>query len=470
MWVDLDHEASSSYKDIDDDWFEKSHLIHQCSSRQLISVFPLGEGIANVELAMQEPSSPKLPPSVSQSRGKTYRSREWGQINSGVVANKRNPVQNLSSKSSRVNLGSGQTMKTKPSNGPRGNAKTKPNSVCKSSLTGMSGPKYPNPSSIVRDSKTSSSSGAIKEEYQSVSTITSENSENKQQKLLEVSSQAVSHTNGLLSALKITLRKSCATRQASRAERDGGRQSEGCKSSSGKSSVGSSSHPGYYVKNKTLPASQNKDITPDSRNVMRAPQATTDKVKMPSMSKDSTAKNQDLISKPRGGCKTVAAAKSTHLENAKSKGLHSKVMRQDRANKQDSATTAAKVVGKVGVEKYNRLGDGKENAPSQRSNTRAGGIVQVRKVTKQIAPPKAVGKVGVEKYNRLGDGKENAMSQRAGGIVQVQKVTKQIAPPKSDRAGLIVPKDLRLPVMLSTYHHNMFWHTPHILLAEIDEN
>lgn len=293
--------------------------IHQCSSRQLISVFPHGEGIANVELAMQEPSSPKLPPSVSQSRGKTYRSREWGQINSGVVANKRNPVQNLSSKSSRVNLGSGQTMKTKPSNGPRGNAKTKPNSVCKSSLTGMSGPKYPNPSSIVRDSKTSSSSGAIKEEYQSVSTITSENSENKQQKLLEVSSQAVSHTNGLLSALKITLRKSCATRQASRAERDGGRQSEGCKSSSGKSSVGSSSHPGYYVKNKTLPASQNKDITPDSRNVMRAPQATTDKVKMPSMSKDSTAKNQDLISKPRGGCKTVAAAKSTHLENAKSK-------------------------------------------------------------------------------------------------------------------------------------------------------
>lgn len=288
--------------------------IHQCSSRQLISVFPHGEGIANVELAKQEPSSPKLPPSVSQSRGKTYRSREWGQINSGVVANKRHPVQNLSSKSSWVNLGSGQTMKTKPSNGPRGNAKTKPNSVCKSSLTGMSGPKYPNPSSIVRDSKTSSSSGAIKEEYQSVSTITSENSENKQQKLLEVSSQAVSHTNGLLSALKITLRKSCATRHASRAERDGGRQSEGCKFSSGKSS----SHPGYYVKNKTLPASQNKDITPDSRNVKRAPQSTTDKVKMPSMSKDPTAKNQDLISKPRGGCKTVAAAKSTHLENAKS--------------------------------------------------------------------------------------------------------------------------------------------------------
>lgn len=70
-------------------------------------------------------------------------------------------------------------------------------------------------------------------------------------------------------------------------------------------------------------------------------------------------------------------------------GVHSKAMRQHRANKQDSATTVAKAVGKVGVNKYNRLRDGKENATSQRSNTRAGGIVQVQKVTKQIAPPKS---------------------------------------------------------------------------------
>lgn len=391
MWVDLDLAAISSYKDNDNDWFEITHPIHQCSSRQLISTFPhVGEGIANVDFAIQELSSPKLPSSVSQSRGRTYRSREWGQIDSGVLANKRHPVQNLSNKSSRVNLGSGQTMKPKPRNEHRrGTAKTKPNSVCKSSLTGTSGPNCSNPSSIVGDSKTSSSSGAIKEEYQSVSTITSENCENKQQKLLEVSSQTVSHTSGLLSALKITLRKSCATRQASRVERDGGRQSEGCKSSSGKSSVGSSSHPGYYVKNMTCPASQNKDASPDSKNVVRVPQATKDKVKAPSMSKDSTATNQDLTSKPRGGFKTVAAGKSAHLEAAKSKGVHSNAMRQHTANKQDSATSAAKVVGKVGVNKYNRLGDGKENAMSQRSNTRAGGMVQVQKVTKQIAPPKS---------------------------------------------------------------------------------
>ncbi|CAL5328846.1 unnamed protein product [Camellia sinensis] len=242
----------------------------------------------------------------------------------------------------------------------------------------------------------------------------------------------------------------------------GGRKLEGRKSSSGKSGVGSSSHPGYNVKNTTLRASLNKDVTPDNnQNAMRAPQANCDKVRKSNMSKESTAKTRDLTFKSGCGSKIIAAAKSAHLETAKSKAnkvVHSKATRLHRVNAQDSVTGATKANDKVGVNKYNRLGNGKENVTSQRPNTGAGGTVQqVQIVTKQksIVPKvnkvvhskatrlhgvnaqdsvtggtKANDKVGVNKYNGLGNGKENVTSQRsntgAGGTVQqVQILTEQ---------------------------------------------
>ncbi|KAI8027903.1 hypothetical protein LOK49_LG02G03984 [Camellia lanceoleosa] len=59
MWVDLDLEATSGYKDNDDNWFKISHLSHQSSSRQLISAFSrVGKGNTN------KTSSPRLPRSV----------------------------------------------------------------------------------------------------------------------------------------------------------------------------------------------------------------------------------------------------------------------------------------------------------------------------------------------------------------------------------------------------------------------
>ncbi|XP_057473331.1 uncharacterized protein LOC130761781 isoform X2 [Actinidia eriantha] len=398
IWVDLNLEVSSGYED----------KFHQCSSRQLISMLSrAGEGNANMDFGIQPPSSPKLPSSVSRSRGKKYRTREWGHSNFGLSSNKQHPVKNFSSKSSWVSIGSCQKMKTKLSNGHRkGIAPSKANSVCKSSLTETSGPSYPKPSSIFGDSKTSSSSAAIQEadnksastisyhssslavkefENKSASTITSEICEHQHQKSSEVTSQIVTHTSGLLSALRVNLRKSCATRQAYRVEIVRGRQSEGHKSSSGKSSVGSSSHPGYDAKNTTFPASQNKDTTPDSTNVMIAPQATKDKVKESNVLKESTAKTRDLTAKSKWGSKSIA--KSAHRDNVKPKSAHSKAMRLHRVNGQDSVTDPAKADVKVGVNKHNRLGEGKENAMSQRSNNRAVGTVQ--KVTKQIAPQKS---------------------------------------------------------------------------------
>ncbi|KAI8026473.1 hypothetical protein LOK49_LG02G04014 [Camellia lanceoleosa] len=198
----------------------------------------------------------------------------------------------------------------------------------------------------------------------------------------------------------------------------GGRKLEGRKSSSGKSGVGSSSHPGYNVKNRTLCASLNKDVTPDNnQNAMRAPQANCDKVRKSNTSKESTAKTRDLTFKSGCGSKIIAAAKSAHLETAKSKVnkvvhskatrlhrvdaqdsvtggtkendkvnkvVHSKATKLHRVDAQDSVTGGTKANDKVGVNKYNRLGNGRENVMSQRPNTGAGGMVQqVQIVTEQ---------------------------------------------------------------------------------------
>ncbi|CAL5390570.1 unnamed protein product [Camellia sinensis] len=101
MWVDLDLEATSGYKD--------NHLSYQSFSRQLISAFSrVGEGNTN------KTSSPKLPRSVS----KNNRIKDWGQSNCyGVPSNKHHPIKNLISKSSQLN--SSEKIKPKPSNGNR---------------------------------------------------------------------------------------------------------------------------------------------------------------------------------------------------------------------------------------------------------------------------------------------------------------------------------------------------------------
>ncbi|KAI8024901.1 hypothetical protein LOK49_LG02G03962 [Camellia lanceoleosa] len=106
------------------------------------------------------------------------------------------------------------------------------------------------------------------------------------------------------------------------------------------SSVGSSSHPGYDVKSPSLRASLNKDVTPDNnRNAMRAPQANCDKARKSNMSKESTAKTRDLT-------KTIAAAKSAHLETAKSKELSSNSSQHVRSALASVMMGMAPILGK----------------------------------------------------------------------------------------------------------------------------
>lgn len=282
-------------------WNDQIFRFHRCSSRQLISAFShSAEGCTNLTLGIQGPSSPKLPSSVSRSRGKHYKSKDWGQ-------SKQHPVKNLVGKSSWASSGSSNEATHKSKNEKSNGPGSKAGSVCESSLNETSGPNYPKVSSF-GDSKTHSDN----------LTSTSTSASHSEQKSVEVSSQIFAHTSGLLSALKISLRKSCVTRQASRAEKNDARKSEGCKYSSGKSSVGSSSNPSYGSKNVMLRATRNKDETPDSRNATRISHAPKKIVKDTNSSKLPATQVQDRTSNSKLERVTVAS-KSLNQETTRAK-------------------------------------------------------------------------------------------------------------------------------------------------------
>ncbi|KAG1338476.1 hypothetical protein COCNU_04G007820 [Cocos nucifera] len=101
MWVDLTLEAQLMGQDIGDDaWFRTSHPVHQLSSRHLKSSFPrcVHEQEDSPKLLCH---SPKLPDSVSRSRGKHYKSRKWEGNNNGVLVDKPHPVGKLGGKGLR---------------------------------------------------------------------------------------------------------------------------------------------------------------------------------------------------------------------------------------------------------------------------------------------------------------------------------------------------------------------------------
>lgn len=373
MWADLTLEAKTNNQDVDDKWFHISHPFHQFSSHQLKSAFSgSSEGSENLDFDLHGPSSPKLPSSVSRSRGKHYRSRNWGKENGGFSLNKQHPVKSLSGKTSWVDSGSSQEIKPKPSCGNlKGTCSSKTSLGCDSSSTRTSIPNYTIPISSFGDSKGRLSSVAIKasESNSTTSTITFEGTHQQPQKSLEVSSGPFGHTSGLLSVMRITLRKSCATRQASRVEINKCQQSEGCKSSAGKSSVGSSSNPGYDVKDRTATEIRNRDRTPDSRNVMRTSQTAVNRGRASTTSKASNILVDYRTNNSRKEGKRIVA-KSTTKDAVKSKVVCQTINRKGlvplRVNEQDPLTAATKAKSKVGVGASNRLaGGGKENASGE---------------------------------------------------------------------------------------------------------
>lgn len=373
MWVDLTIEANFNNQDINDKWFRTSHPFHQCSSHQLKSAFShSGEGIASSDFDLQGSTSPKIPLSVSKSRGKDYRSKKWKAENYDFLSSKKHPIKGLSGKSYLVDPQCGE--KIKPKSGflnLKGTSRSRSGFVCESSLTGNSIPSCSKPVSTCGDpASTLSSMGNKTCESNTRSTITSQSSQQQEQNYIEVSTIPFG-PSGLLSDMRIGLRKSCTTRQAPRVERNTDKRlSRGSKSSSGKSSVGSSSNPCYDVRSSTSTSLRQKGITPDSRNVERMTYAAKNKVNNFSVSRASTIKIEEESSSSTRGTK-INVVKSFHQEAAKPKVRlrtpQARALVPLGVNEQESSIAAVKSKEKMRAGRLKRLVvAGKENASTGR--------------------------------------------------------------------------------------------------------
>ncbi|XP_019183479.1 PREDICTED: uncharacterized protein LOC109178309 isoform X2 [Ipomoea nil] len=370
MWVDLSVECKSMYADKDDEWFHTSHLFHQSSSKELKAAFSrIGEICAEMEFGGHEQSSPKLPPSVGRSRGKDYRSREWGKGNRKISMGKKHPVKNLSSKSSRVNSGFTKAVKDRTSHiNVKHHGASKSISVGQSSLSTIT--------SEVSDQWCQKSSVTSN----SSSIVTYEDVEQQNQNSREIRNSTCTVTSrltelqprnsDLLSTLRVNVRKSCVTRQALRLVVNSPRQSEGRKSASSKSSMESS--------NTHEDRSQTKGTTPDSRNVFRMNDPPKEKTKLPRMYK--------------GHHRTNTTQQKAFVPN--------------RGNVNVPSNEVRKAKESTGTKTKRTMATGKENAPrivglKSSSLERAATVnVQVPKVSKERIPGTTLTGVKVRVDNR----------------------------------------------------------------------
>ncbi|BFG29337.1 hypothetical protein CerSpe_156120 [Prunus speciosa] len=428
MWVDLTLESNSNSQHIDDEWFYRSHLFHQCSSRQLKAAFSnSGEDSMALNYDLEGPPSPKPSSSVSKSRGKDFVNKKWIGDHQDFSLDKRNPEKVLSGTSYCGNSGSSDEMKPKSSFiHLKGTSSSKSSSVCKSSFFGNPIPNCSKPISSCEDPTCTLSSMTNKaDEGSTTSTITSESGQQKQQKFMEKSNQALSQANGLLSVIKARLRKSGVTRPASRVEINGDRrQSRGRKSSSSKSSVGSSSNPCNDGRTSASMSIQYKERTPDSRNVARMTHASNNRIKSSKVSK--TTHKID-----RGTTKYRMApnvAKPVHLEAAKPKVQYQTFRRKPLepvgVHEKKSITTTVKSKEKAVVGRSNRLAaSGKENVKRRIVGSQKGNSKDIAAVT-MVWSPKGTKESILQRNDRTGlAGKEKFSGQSP--LVSVKDVPKR---------------------------------------------
>lgn len=261
-------------------------------------------------------SSPNIPSSVSRSRRKHYAGKKWGGGDCDLSMNKQHPVKVFNGKSSRVNSEPSDEIKPKLS---FATSRSKLSMVSGKSIT-RNGKEIDFKSKSGQGGSGSSlNSGMVMLSDSNTSTATFASDHQARQGNLEVLSRGLDHTSGLLSAVRNGLRKSFVTRKASRVEiSDENKQLRDRKSSSSKSSVGSSLNPGYDVKSSTLTMMRNKEQTPDSRNVARMTEAARKKTKESNISKTSDVRVREKVFNSRE-LATSNVSKSAPQEALKSK-------------------------------------------------------------------------------------------------------------------------------------------------------
>ncbi|XP_077220997.1 uncharacterized protein LOC143854772 [Tasmannia lanceolata] len=368
MWVDLALEDQFMENDIDDAWFQKAHPFHQRSSYQLISSVSLSSE-AETKSSDLLCSSPKLLDSVSRSRGKDYKSRKWESVKDFGPIDKQHPIRVLGEKTSFLASGSDFTCNTSYSNitcikpvTSFGNLKSTLNpktsfmAESNSSSTITSESPRMRPKASYGDSKiTSNSKGSIIGEN------------NQQPMISEMSRHTFGQTIGLLSAMRISLTRRCNSRHASRVEVKESRLSKDHKSSSSKSSVGSSSNPRSNLTKANFGAS--KERTPEKRKDKSAALRANNKERASNVVKISRDRLADRNSNSNlkwGGKSTTT---KTINQQSKSKVLYPTAPRKPLWSRNVEESLKERVVTKAkqttSDNKFHRVaGRGKENAPT----------------------------------------------------------------------------------------------------------
>ncbi|KAL7131081.1 hypothetical protein ABFS83_13G176000 [Erythranthe nasuta] len=315
MWVDLTLECNSTYEDKDDEWFNISHPFHQSSARQLISASSISAG----------PTSPKLPQSVSKSRGKDYKNKKQEPLVCRLALNKQLLFENSSSKSSSISTGK----------------------VNENTLSQTGALVFPKPASSF-GGEGSNSNGSI-------------TSEATAGKLTEASTLPFGSTTGglLYNKIRDSLRKSYVTRQASRVE--------GQKSCSSKSSVGSSSNPACQG---------NMEETPDSINIKKMPQLPTEKVGRANALAGPTSQAQKMRCKSYLGMNREASKTMDHNKKQKEGYATRKAVPLAKANNSTR-----------GVNQSKTLSVGKEN-PSGKMALPVKSITRKKEAERPLQDPK----------------------------------------------------------------------------------
>ncbi|KAJ8630795.1 hypothetical protein MRB53_024118 [Persea americana] len=369
MWVDLTLEAQSTDKDMEDAWFQTSHPFHQSSSHELISMFSLSS-----EGKMKSPDFhcpyPKLPSSVSRSRGKHYRSRKWKEGEHEVISlDKQHPIRILGGKKSSVSgsdvpcgNSTASTLTSKSSTKVTTNfgdqtssmdSKERRTAECHTGST-ITSKSSIRPKTSSRDSKTTSNYNMdIADESNWHPTIP------------EASRRTFGETNRFLSVVRTSLTKSCVTRHASRVEVKDGALLKGRTSSLSKSSIGSSNNPGCEPENTNLRGNKGASKIRKGTNTV---QITSNKRNSSNVSKTTSSgrlqNSSNLMSK--GGGKVTTTTKRDYgdskakilLSTAPRKPLWSHNMADPL---KERVTTKSK--NDVSSSKVNRTagGGGKEN-------------------------------------------------------------------------------------------------------------
>ncbi|XP_058765534.1 uncharacterized protein LOC131639030 isoform X2 [Vicia villosa] len=262
MWADLTLEPNSAITD-DDDWFDKNHLFHQLSARELKSKFAHSvEGFA----------SPGLPSSVSKSRGKHYKNKiKWGKgINLNALLDKQEGLSRRGCIKQGASIGyEAKPKSTSSVSNPKSGltfehnagGKTMSKARCGNLVGSSSSMDKKNYERSTRTMLTSENMIQKKVSYDEKrkrssvrsnsfgkSLVTEASRVQDQHKYTELSNKPCDQTSGSSSVNSICLRKSYVTQKASKVEMDvDNMKSRGRKSSSGKSSVGSCSNPSYEV-------------------------------------------------------------------------------------------------------------------------------------------------------------------------------------------------------------------------------